>query len=77
MAEAINRLLTLVQRCKIDAYLSSGRSQRAIALRLGVSPSRSGVHLIPARVDIDQRPAAVATRKSFGHWEGDTIEGAY
>ena len=39
MAEAINRHLTLVQRCKIEAYLSSGRSQRDIAQRLGVSPS--------------------------------------
>ena len=184
MAEAINRHLTLVQRCKIEAYLSSGWSQRAIANRLGVSPStvsreirrngiagvgyearlaqlvavkrrrdasarprkvtprhldyiydcllagqspdviahcttdptvklstpwiyellrrevqagdddwvslllrkfrkrpgprpsHAGAHLIPARVDIDQRPVAVETRKSFGHWEGDTIIGA-
>ena len=39
MAEAINRHLTLSQRCEIEAYLSSRRSQRAIAQRLGVSPS--------------------------------------
>ena len=39
MAEAINRHLTLVQRCKIEVYLSSRWSQRAIAQRLGVSTS--------------------------------------
>ena len=37
MAEAINRHLTLVQRCKIEAYLSSGRTQRAVAQLIGVS----------------------------------------
>ncbi|MCY4128230.1 MAG: IS30 family transposase [Gammaproteobacteria bacterium] len=183
MAEATNRHLTLVQRCKIEAYLSSGCSQRGIANRLGVSPStisrelkRNGIpevgyeaqlahrtavarrrlasarprkvtprhlnyihermihdwspdviahktadpslklstpwiyelidrdvqagdddwttmllrkyrkrrgpqkgggaaHLIPDRVDIDQRPADIETRETFGHWEGDTIIG--
>lgn len=39
MAEAINRHLTLLQRCKIETYLSSGQSQRAIAQRFGVSPA--------------------------------------
>ena len=33
------RHLTLVQRCKIEGYLSSGHSQRSIARELGVAPS--------------------------------------
>ena len=182
MAEATNSHLTLVQRCKIEGFLSSGHSQRSIARELGVAPStiskeldrnrkpgavydanfahnaavarrrkassrprkvtqrhleyiherlvadwspdviahktadpslklstpwiyelidrdvqageddwktmllrkyykrrgpRGGTaHLIPDRVDIDQRPAEVDTRETFGHWEGDTVIGA-
>ncbi|RPI61821.1 MAG: IS30 family transposase [Planctomycetaceae bacterium] len=30
---------------------------------------------IPDRTFIDQRPAAVETRRQFGHWEGDTLVG--
>jgi transposase, IS30 family len=36
----------------------------------------SGRRFIPGRVSIDQRPAAVETRKRFGDWEGDSLEGA-
>jgi transposase, IS30 family len=36
----------------------------------------SGRGLIPHRVDIDQRPAIVATKSRIGDWEGDTIIGA-
>ena len=39
MAEASNRHLTLVQRCKIEARLSSGHSYRVIAVVLGVVAS--------------------------------------
>ncbi len=42
--------------------------------------SRKGngaAHLIPDRIDIDQRPAEVGTRETFGHWEGDTVNEAY
>jgi IS30 family transposase len=28
---------------------------------------------IPGRISIDARPAAVAARRQFGHWEGDSI----
>lgn len=31
---------------------------------------------IPDTLSIDERPAFVATRKRFGHWEGDTVRGA-
>lgn len=30
---------------------------------------------IPDRVSIHKRPKAVAKRKQFGHWEGDSVEG--
>ncbi|MGZ5022757.1 MAG: IS30 family transposase [Chthoniobacterales bacterium] len=36
----------------------------------------SGRGLIPNRVDIDQRPAIVATKSRIGDWEADTIIGA-
>jgi len=36
----------------------------------------TGRGLIPGRVSIDMRPEPVATRKRFGDWEGDTVEGA-
>lgn len=39
--------------------------------------ARSARGAIPNRVDIDQRPAIVESRKRIGDWEGDTIIGAY
>ena len=39
--------------------------------------SNGGVHLIPHRRDISERPPQVDTRREFGHWEGDTIVGAH
>jgi IS30 family transposase len=38
---------------------------------------RSTRGAIPGRVDIDQRPAVVESRKRTGDWEGDTIIGAH
>jgi len=32
--------------------------------------------IIPNRTMIDQRPAEVATKETYGHWEADTVEGA-
>jgi IS30 family transposase len=40
-------------------------------------PSEAGVHLIPKRVDIAQRPPEVDTRETFGHWEADTVIGSH
>lgn len=43
--------------------------------RYGSGSSSRGA--IPNRVDIEQRPAIVDTRKRIGDWEGDTIIGAH
>lgn len=43
--------------------------------RYGSARSKRGV--IPNRVDIDQRPAIVDSRKRTGDWEGDTIIGSH
>lgn len=43
--------------------------------RYGSARSTRGA--IPNRVDIDQRPAIVDSRKRTGDWEGDTIIGAH
>jgi IS30 family transposase len=39
--------------------------------------ARSSRGAIPNRVDIDQRPAIVDSRKRTGDWEGDTIIGSH
>ena len=43
--------------------------------RYGSARSKRGV--IPNRVDIDERPAIVDSRKRTGDWEGDTIIGSH
>ena len=35
----------------------------------------AGAHLIPNRVDIDERPDHVDLKMDVGHWEGDTVYG--
>lgn len=35
----------------------------------------AGAHLIPNRVDIDERPEHVDLKEEMGHWEGDTVYG--
>jgi len=36
-------------------------------------PSGAGAHLIPERVDIDERPDIVDANLESGHWEADTV----
>lgn len=43
--------------------------------RYGSARSKRGA--IPNRIDIDQRPAIVDSRKRIGDWEGDTIIGSH
>jgi IS30 family transposase len=43
--------------------------------RYGSARSTRGI--IPNRIDIDQRPAIVESRKRTGDWEGDTIIGSH
>ena len=51
------------------AYLRIA-SRRSYRRRL---KKRAGCHLIPNRVGIEHRPAAVEQRLEIGHWEGDTV----
>jgi len=37
--------------------------------------TEAGVHLIPDRIDIDERPDIVEDNSELGHWEGDTVYG--
>lgn len=37
----------------------------------------AGAHLIPNRVDIDQRPKEVDDKQEIDHWEGDTVYGQF
>jgi IS30 family transposase len=56
-----------------NLYLHLRRSGKKYNKRKG---RNSGRGLIPNRVDIDQRPAIVATKSRIGDWEADTIIGA-
>ena len=51
-------------------HLRRKRKKRRRQKRYG-----SGRRFIPGRVSISERPAIVETRKRFGDWEADTIEG--
>ena len=51
-------------------HLRRRRKKRRRQRRYG-----SGRRFIPGRVSISERPAIVESRKRFGDWEGDTIEG--
>jgi IS30 family transposase len=35
--------------------------------------AEAGVHLIPDRVGIDERPDIIEDNSELGHWEGDTV----
>jgi IS30 family transposase len=51
-------------------HLRRRRKKRRKQKRYG-----SGRRFIPGRVSISERPVIVETRKRFGDWEGDTLEG--
>ena len=72
--ESIYAFVYADKRAKGDLYkeLRQGHRQRQ---RRGNAHQKRG--LIPGRVSIAQRPAAVETRVRSGHWEGDTIHGAH
>ena len=72
--ESIYAFVYTDKRAKGDLYreLRQGHRQRQ---RRGNAHQKRG--LIPGRVSIAQRPAAVETRVRSGHWEGDTIHGAH
>jgi len=53
---------------KLYEYLRRGKKHRSH--RYG---RRSQRHLIPNRVGIENRPVIAMTRKTIGHWEGDSI----
>jgi IS30 family transposase len=63
-------------------HIQNGNSDVKIALRHGQKIRRNRLNSkekrgsIPNRVMIDHRPAEVETKATFGHWEGDTVEGA-
>lgn len=56
------------QGLNLYALLAVARRRRRT--RLGRKPRNS---VIPATRSITERPAEVATRQSFGHWEGDLV----
>ena len=57
-----------------DLYIHL-RCKKKRKKRYGSARSTRGA--IPNRVDIDQRPAIVESRKRIGDWEGDTIIGSH
>lgn len=56
---------------ELSAYLRSGRALRVPRARR----QQRSKHFISPEVLISQRPADVADRVAFGHWEGDLIIG--
>lgn len=70
--ETIYRWIIEDRKAGGEAYKGLRRRRKKYNRRIRPNAGRG---LIPARRDIDERPAAVALREEFGHWEIDTVVG--
>ena len=66
--------------CSTIYHLVNKVGWRALLARKGKryrprKGAEAGAHLIPGRVDIDERPAHIEDKVEVGHWEGDTVYG--
>jgi transposase, IS30 family len=52
---------------KLHRYLPQAKAKRGRRVR------RGNKSLIPNRISIHDRPAAIGDRREFGHWEGDLM----
>lgn len=73
-AETIYRWIYQEEQIKTDQpwYEYLRRKQKKRKKYHGRKVQRSH---IPDRISIHNRPKVIDTRKEFGHWEGDTVEG--
>lgn len=73
-AETIYRWIYQEEQMKCDQpwYEYLRRKQKKRKKYQGRKVHRSH---IPDRISIHKRPKVIDTRKEFGHWEGDTVEG--
>lgn len=70
--ETIYKWILEEQKAGGDTWKKLRRRQKKYNKRLNKTAGRG---FIPNRVDIDERPAEVMTRKEWGHWEADTVIG--
>ncbi|QQS69200.1 IS30 family transposase [Candidatus Saccharibacteria bacterium] len=70
--EAIYRYLYAPEQVELKLWEYLPRKQKKRRRRPGRRVHKSH---IPDRVSIHKRPKAVAKRKQFGHYEGDSVEG--
>ena len=71
--QTIYRYLLKGKKQKGRLYLHLRHIPKRRRKRYGTKDSRG---ILPGKRHISTRPAAVETRKEFGHWEGDTVMGS-
>ena len=71
--ETIYRWIRQGKRDGLDWHTYLRQAHRVYKRRSRGMPDKRGK--IPDRTFIDQRPAEAATKRRFGHWEGDTLIG--